>query len=63
MKPGDSDLLRGIGATLAEGAELRGVLLHAGESYGLSDPEALAEAAEGERRAAVQAAETLRAAG
>jgi D-serine deaminase-like pyridoxal phosphate-dependent protein len=63
VKPGDADLLRGIGATLAEGAELRGVLLHAGESYGLSDPEALAEAAEGERRAAVQAAETLRAAG
>ncbi len=63
VKPGDADLLRGIGEKLAGGADLRGVLLHAGESYGLSDPAALAEAAEGERRAAVQAAEILRAAG
>ncbi len=63
VKPGDADLLRGIGQRVAAGAELRGVLLHAGESYGLSDPEALAEAAEGERAAALQAAETLMAAG
>lgn len=63
VKPGDADLLRAIGDKLAGGAELRGVLLHAGESYGLSDPEALTQAAEGERAAAVQAAEILRAAG
>ncbi|MGC5781305.1 alanine racemase [Methylobacterium sp. NFXW15] len=63
VKPGNAELLRGIGERLAQGAALRGVLLHAGESYGLSDPEALAHAAEGERKAALQAAETLRAAG
>ncbi|MFC6790302.1 alanine racemase [Methylobacterium komagatae] len=63
VKPGNAELLRGIGERLAQGATLRGVLLHAGESYGLSDPEALAQAAEGERKAALQAAETLRAAG
>lgn len=63
VKPGDGELLRGIGERVVAGADLRGVLLHAGESYGLSDPAALADAAEGERAAAVRAAETLRAAG
>ena len=47
----------------AGGASLRGVLLHAGDSYALRDPAALAAAAEAERLAAVTAAETLRAAG
>jgi D-serine deaminase-like pyridoxal phosphate-dependent protein len=42
---------------------LRGVLLHAGDSYGLSDPAALRAAAEAERKAAVVAAAILRDAG
>ncbi|MDE2489038.1 MAG: alanine racemase, partial [Alphaproteobacteria bacterium] len=42
---------------------LAGVLTHAGESYGLSTPEALEAAAEAERAAAVAAAEQLRALG
>lgn len=60
----DDPLLISIGRILAEGgAELRGVLTHAGESYGVVGAEALAEFAERERRAAVAAAEALRAAG
>jgi D-serine deaminase-like pyridoxal phosphate-dependent protein len=62
VKPDDGDLLRAIGRRLAP-AELRGVLLHAGDSYGLSDPGALADAAEAERAAAVHAAGILRAEG
>jgi D-serine deaminase-like pyridoxal phosphate-dependent protein len=45
------------------GAELRGVLVHAGESYGCFTPDALAAAAENERAAVVGVAERLRAAG
>ncbi len=45
------------------GAALRGVLSHAGESYGVSGEEAHAAFAERERSAAVRAAEALRAAG
>ncbi|MGH1574573.1 DSD1 family PLP-dependent enzyme [Methylobacterium sp. P31] len=63
VNPRDSESLVVIGRILAEGATLRGVLLHAGDSYGLSDPAALREAAEAERLAAVTAASTLRAAG
>ncbi|AWB25679.1 DSD1 family PLP-dependent enzyme [Methylobacterium currus] len=64
VAPDDRDTLVAIGRRLtAGGAALRGVLLHAGDSYGLSDPAALAAAAEAERVAAVSAAETLRAAG
>ncbi len=62
VKPDDADLIRAIGGRLAP-ATLRGVLLHAGDSYGLSDPEALAAAAEAERTAACRAADTLREAG
>ncbi len=61
VAPGDADLLLTIGRTLVDGgAELRGVLLHAGDSYALGDPEALAAAAENERQAAVAAATILR---
>ena len=64
VAPGDRDTLAAIGHRLtAGGAALRGVLLHAGDSYGLSDPAALAAAAEAERVAAVRAADALRAAG
>lgn len=60
----DAETLVTIGRLLTEGgAVLRGVLLHAGESYALSDPDALAAAAEHERVAAVVAADALRSAG
>ena len=45
------------------GAELRGVLTHAGESYFCYTRDALVKAAEAERAAAVRVAEDLRAAG
>ena len=45
------------------GATLGGVLTHAGNSYELDDPEALARLAEQERALSVRAAERLRAAG
>lgn len=63
VAPDDAETLVAIGRRLvAGGASLRGVLLHAGDSYALSDPEALADAAEAERVAAVTAAGILRAA-
>lgn len=63
VKPQDADKLVAIGRVLDGGASLRGVLLHAGDSYGLSDPDALRAAAEAERVAAVTAASALREAG
>lgn len=63
VAPGDATTLVEIGRVLADGAELRGVLIHAGGSYALDDPDALAAAAEAERFAAVSAADILRAAG
>ncbi|GAB2618347.1 DSD1 family PLP-dependent enzyme [Streptomyces capparidis] len=61
--PGDPALTR-IAAALADGgAEPRGVLTHAGESYFADGARALAAAAENERLAAVRAADRLRAAG
>ena len=64
ISPDDGPTLIAIGRRLAEGgAVLRGVLLHAGDSYSLSDPAALAVAAENERGAAVKAADRLRSAG
>jgi D-serine deaminase-like pyridoxal phosphate-dependent protein len=60
----DAALLLEIGHHLhAGGAHLRGVMTHAGESYNLHTPEALAAMAEQERARCVQAAERLRAAG
>lgn len=47
----------------APGTELRGVMTHAGLSYGCRSPEALRAHAEQERSRAVAAAEALRAAG
>ncbi|MGY4395491.1 D-serine deaminase-like pyridoxal phosphate-dependent protein [Sphingomonas sp. UYAg733] len=64
VEPGDVDTLLAIGRCLDEGgAALRGVLVHAGGSYALSDPADLTAAAEQERAAAVHAADALRAAG
>jgi D-serine deaminase-like pyridoxal phosphate-dependent protein len=63
ISPDDGVTLVGIGQCLSQGgAVLRGVLLHAGDSYSLNDLAALAAAAEDERAAAVKAAESLRSA-
>ena len=52
-----------IGTELVKGAELRGVLTHAGDSYGARGVAEFEAYAERERAAAVGAAEILRAAG
>lgn len=63
VKPDDATTLIAIGRALVEGAELRGVLTHAGESY-MADTEAKRIAcAEGERDGVVTAANILRNAG
>lgn len=61
--PGDADRLLAIGQALVQGGELRGVLTHAGASYGARTEQALIDAASQERRAVVQAAGILRDAG
>lgn len=64
VAPGDEATLVAIGRRLvAGGAVLRGVLLHAGDSYSLNQPGPIAEAAEVERATGVAAAEALRGAG
>jgi D-serine deaminase-like pyridoxal phosphate-dependent protein len=63
IKPEDPALIE-IARTLRDGgAEPRGVLTHAGESYFADGDDELRAAAEHERRCAVTAAETLRASG
>jgi D-serine deaminase-like pyridoxal phosphate-dependent protein len=63
ISPGDALLLE-VGQALHEGgADLRGVLTHAGASYQCSTPAALQAMAEQERAGCVRAAERLRAAG
>jgi D-serine deaminase-like pyridoxal phosphate-dependent protein len=60
----DDDALLSIGRILQEGGiEVGGVMTHAGSSYELNDPDALAALAEQERAGCVRAAERLRAAG
>lgn len=62
--PGDRDRLLAIGRALTQGgAELRGVLTHAGGSYLARGDAALRQAAEQERLAVVTAADTLRGSG
>jgi D-serine deaminase-like pyridoxal phosphate-dependent protein len=63
LVPDDPALLDLARAVAAAGLTLAGVLTHAGASYDLGDADALAQAAENERAAAVHAAERLRAAG
>ncbi|MEO7680574.1 MAG: alanine racemase [Sphingomonas sp.] len=63
ITPNDPKLIVVAQALKAAGVPLAGVLTHAGESYSLHDPEALTAAAEGERVAAVDAANALRRAG
>ncbi|WP_316149566.1 DSD1 family PLP-dependent enzyme [Cupriavidus sp. BIC8F] len=63
IRPGDAALLE-VGRALHEGGmRVAGVLTHAGSSYELNTPEALAALAEQERAGCVGAAERLRAAG
>ena len=66
LRPDDPRLLEVAAALRTEnghGARLAGVMTHAGASYALHDPEALAAMAEQERAGCVAAAERLRAAG
>jgi len=63
LLPEDRTLVDAADILRNGGVELRGVLTHAGESYGCRGGVGLAEAAEGERLAAVSAAEVLRANG
>lgn len=58
--PESEDLIAVARALALPGAELRGVLTHAGSSYELDTPEALAAMAEQERALTVRAAERLR---
>lgn len=59
----DDPTLLAVASALADGAALRGVMTHAGASYGCRSPAAIAAMAEQERAAAVAAAGRLRAAG
>ncbi|MDP9931982.1 D-serine deaminase-like pyridoxal phosphate-dependent protein [Variovorax paradoxus] len=61
--PTDRQLLLDIGHALEDGAELRGVITHAGDSYLARGAEALRQCAEVERRSVVDAAGILRQAG
>jgi D-serine deaminase-like pyridoxal phosphate-dependent protein len=61
--PGDKQRLVEIGRALQDGAELRGVLTHAGGSYAARGAQALRQCAEAERRSVVDAAAILREAG
>lgn len=63
LKPEDPALIRIAKILQDGGAEFRGVLTHAGESYGAYGTEAQAKFAEQERAAAVVAAQNLRKAG
>ena len=63
VQPHDKQRLVEIGRALTDGAELRGVLTHAGASYAARGIEALRQCAETERRSVVVAAAILREAG
>lgn len=66
LAPEDARLLEVASALRqqgAAGARLKGVMTHAGSSYALNTPEALAAMAEQERSGCVRAAERLRSAG
>lgn len=63
LRPADPEVVELANVVSDGGAELRGVVTHAGESYHAVGAEALAAFAERERQAAVTAAERLRAAG
>lgn len=60
IAPADRSGLIAIARALQQGAELRGVLTHAGGSYAARGAQALRQAAEEERRAVITAANILR---
>ncbi|MEH6630406.1 MAG: alanine racemase [Halopseudomonas aestusnigri] len=63
VRPEDSAQLVAIGRELGRYQQLQGVMAHAGESYGLSDPSDLQLSAHNEAKSACAAAQTLRDAG
>lgn len=63
IRPGDARLVEAARILVAGGAELRGVMTHAGGSYDHPGAEALTAAAEQERAAVARSAAALRAAG
>jgi D-serine deaminase-like pyridoxal phosphate-dependent protein len=63
IKPDSPQLLEVAQVLAAGGAELYGVMTHAGSSYDLNTPDALEKMAEQERSGCVRAAERLREAG
>lgn len=63
VRPDQPELLVAIARALSDGAEVRGVMTHAGGSYGARTPAELARVAAQERASAVACAEILRGAG
>lgn len=63
VEVGETACLLDIACELGNGAEVRGVMAHAGESYGLGTEKELADAAERERSGVLVAANVLREAG
>lgn len=63
VQPGHTGQLLAIARVLAAAGSLRGVMTHAGESYGCRSVAAISDMAEQERAAAVGCAEAIRAAG
>jgi len=59
----DQATLLRIATAMADGAELRGIMCHAGESYDLHDPQSLAAASAAEGSRMLAAAQNLRTAG
>ncbi|MGV2862184.1 DSD1 family PLP-dependent enzyme [Achromobacter sp. AGC39] len=63
VQPGNAEQLLAIARVLHAADSLRGVMTHAGESYGCRSVDAIADMAEQERAAAVGCARTIREAG
>jgi D-serine deaminase-like pyridoxal phosphate-dependent protein len=63
VMPGETELLLSIARELSGAGILAGVMTHAGGSYAAGDPSAIAQVAETERRAVVEAASLIRDAG
>lgn len=63
VQPGNHEHLLAIAHVLNDAGCLRGVMTHAGESYGCRSLEAIADMAEQERAAAVSCADAIRQAG
>ncbi len=63
VRPDQPELLVAIAGALSDGAEVRGIMTHAGGSYDARNKDELVRIAAQERDSAVACAETLRAAG